>query len=102
MAKSPAQGYQRGNLILRVDDFVRGAGEIVRYAPEFGSDPEKIDHFWITLRAGEVGLIQVSISTSSLKHFADRFDPRMRVAVLPESWEKLPAGGLSRVRGLKV
>lgn len=100
MAKSPARSYQHGDLILRVDDFVLGAGEIVRFAPETGIDPEKIDHFWVTIRAGDVGLVQISISTSSLKHLAERFDPRMRIAILPGTWQKLPVSGLSRVRGL--
>jgi hypothetical protein len=100
MAKFPATIYQRGDLTLRADDFVLATGEIVRYAPEAGIDSEKIDHFWITIRAGDVGPVQISISTRSLKHFADGFDPRMRVAILPGTWEKLPPSGLSRVRGL--
>jgi hypothetical protein len=100
MAKSPARIYQRDDLVLRADDFVLGAGEIVRYAPESGIDPEKIDHFWITIRAGAVGLVRVSISTRSLRHCADGFDPRMRLAILPGNWAELPVSGLSRVRGL--
>lgn len=100
MAKPPRLVYQRGDLALGADDFVLGAGEIVRFAPESGIDSEKIDHFWITIRAGDAGLVQVSVSTRSLKHFADGFDPRMRLAILSGRWEKLPQAGLSRARGL--
>ena len=100
MARALGYIYQHGDLALRADDFVRGAGEIVRYAPESGIDPDRIDHFWITLRAADVGLVQVSISTRSLRHFTDGFDPRMRIAILPGSWETLPPSGLAPVRGL--
>jgi hypothetical protein len=100
MTKPPEFVYQRGDVALRQEDFVLGAGEIIRYAPEFDLDPEKIDHFWISIRAGEVGPVQISVNTRSLKHFAEGFDPRMRVAVLPGAWTKLPPAGLVRVRGL--
>ncbi len=100
MPKSSPRGDRRGPPALRADDFVRGAGEIVRYLSESGNDPEKIDHFWITIRAGRVGLVQVSISTRSLKHFAKGFDPRMRLAILPGSWSELPPSTLSAADGL--
>jgi hypothetical protein len=100
MAKSSTLIYRRGDLALYPDDFVLGAGEIVRYAAESGIDPERIDHFWITVHAGEFGPIRISISTRSLRHFVDGFDPRMRVAVLPGHWQELPPSGLRPVRGL--
>jgi hypothetical protein len=100
VAKPSTLIYEHGDLALHADDFVRGAGTIVRYAAESGIDPKRIDHFWITIRAGKLGLLQVSISTWSLKHFAEGFDPRMRVAILPGKWLELPASGLDPVRGL--
>ena len=79
---------------FRPDDFVRGAGEIVSFVKEVGDNPTKIDHFWITMLAGDFGPLRISINTWSLKHAAEGFDPRMRVGIVPSTWEQLPASGL--------
>ena len=70
------------------------------FAREADINPAKIDHFWVTIRAGSFGLLRISISTWSLKHAADGFDPRMRVAVLPSIWSQLPGSGLFPAPGL--
>ena len=85
---------------FHADQFVIGAGEIVSFESERDRDPAKIDHFWIAIRAGSFGLLQVSISTRSLKHADDGFDPRMRVGILPSTWSDLPASGLFPAPGL--
>ena len=82
------------DFVFAAEQFVRGAGEIVRFESERDPDPAKIDHFWITIRAGRFGLLLISISTCSLKHAAAGFDPRMRVGVIGSSWRQLPASGL--------
>jgi hypothetical protein len=88
------------NFALRADEFVVVAGEPAGFQVEMDLDPCKIDHFWITIRAGNFGLLQISISTRSLKHAADGFDPRMRVGVMPSNWSQLPTSGLFPAPGL--
>jgi hypothetical protein len=44
--------------------------------------------------------VRVSISTYSLKHAADSFDPRMRLGVLTSQWSQLPESGIFPVGGL--
>ena len=91
---------QGADFVFRADEFVVGAGELISFASEMELDPGKIDHFWITIRAGNFGLLQISISTWSLKHAAEGFDPRMRVGVLPSNWSQLPASGVFPAKGL--
>ena len=55
---------------------------------EADADPGKTDHFWITIRAGDFGLLRISINTWSLKHVADGFDPRMRLGVVASRWSQ--------------
>lgn len=55
------------------------AGEPADFQVEADLDSLKIDHVWITIRAGRFGSLRISISTYSLKHATDGFDPRMRV-----------------------
>lgn len=85
---------------FRPEEFVLVAGEIISFASEASVDPAKRDHFWITIRAGEFGRLQISISTYSLKHAADGFDPRMRVGVVSSQWSQLPTSGVSSAAGL--
>jgi hypothetical protein len=85
---------------FRAEEFVRGAGELISFASEVTPDSRKRDHFWITIRAGDFGLLQISISTYSLKNLAGGFDPRMRVGVVSSQWSQLPASGLFSATGL--
>ena len=91
---------EKPDFAFRADEFVRGAGEIVSFVAEADLNPDKIDHFWITIRAGAFGLVRISISTWSLKHAADGFDPRMRVGIVPATWMDLPESGLFPAAGL--
>ncbi len=96
----PAAPRLNNDFAFRAEQFVLGAGEIVSFMREADPDPAKIDHFWITIRAGHFGRLRISISTWSLKHAADGFDPRMRVAVVPGTWSQLPPSGLFPAPGL--
>ncbi len=100
MGNSPTAHNKSADFALRADEFVVGVGEIVGFVKEVDVDPAKIDHFWITIRAGGFGLLRISISTWSLKHANDGFDPRMRVGVLPSTWSELPEPGVFPVAGL--
>jgi hypothetical protein len=73
---------------------MRVAGEPIAFAPETDDDPEKIDHFWITIRAGSYGPIRIALSTYSRSNAAAGFDPRMRVGILVSNWSAIPDRGL--------
>lgn len=93
--RTPKPSPDRGaDFALRADEFVVVAGEPANFQVEADSDPLKIDHVWITIRAGRFGRVRISISTWSLKHAADGFDPRMRVGVLAAPWYELPESGV--------
>lgn len=85
---------------FRAEQFVVAAGEPAGFEVETGRDPLKIDHVWITIRAGQVGRLRIAINTWSLKHAADGFDPRMRVAIFGELWTELAASGVFPTSGL--
>ena len=82
------------------DQYVTVAGEVAAVAVEQDRDPSKIDHVWITVRAGEFGRLQVSLSTWSRQARALGFDPRVRVGAITETWSKLPSAGVRRAAGL--
>jgi hypothetical protein len=86
--------------LFRADEFVVVAGEPAGFQIEADLDPLRIDHVWITIRAGRFGLLPISISTYSLKHATDGFDPRMRVGLLDAPWQKLPESGVFPAAGL--
>ncbi|MEO8044171.1 MAG: hypothetical protein ABI674_04640 [Spartobacteria bacterium] len=85
---------------FRADEFVVVAGEPANFQVEADSDPLKIDHVWITIRAGRFGRLRIAISTWSLKHAADGFDARMRVGVIAAPWTQLPESGVFPAYGL--
>ena len=76
------------------------AGEPAGFQVEADLDPQKIDHVRITIRAGRFGHLRISISTYSLKHATDGFDPRMRVGLLDAPWTQLPESGVFPSAGL--
>jgi len=97
---SPAERNNKTDFAFRADDFVVVAGELVGFEKEADADPAKVDHFWITIRAGHFGRLRISISTFSLKHAAEGFDPRMRLGIFPYTWSELPASGVFPAAGL--
>jgi hypothetical protein len=76
------------------DRFVTVAGEIAACAIEQDPDPRKIDHVWITVRAGEFGRVQISLSTASRQSRALGFDPRIRLGIIRSTWRELPPEGV--------
>lgn len=100
MRDSTASRTERADFSFRADEFLVGAGEPIGFQVESDIDPHKIDHVWVTIRAGRFGPLRISINTYSLKHAADGFDPRMRVGLLPSQWSQLPESGIFSVAGL--
>ena len=79
------------------DRYVRLAGEIASVAVETDADERKIDHVWITVRAGEIGRLQISMSTCSRHNRAAGFDSRVRVGTIETAWSELPESGVREV-----
>jgi hypothetical protein len=84
----------------REGEFVVTAGEPVAYAAETSIAPVNIDHFWITIRTGDPGLLRIAINTYSRNNAAAGFDPRMRVGIVASTWSALPAAGVFQSPGL--
>jgi hypothetical protein len=97
---STASRTDGADFSFRADEFVVGAGEPIGFQVESDIDSRKIDHVWVTIRAGRFGPLRISINTYSLKHAADGFDPRMRVGVITSRWSQLPESGIFPVAGL--
>lgn len=100
MKKGKSHPREGADFALRADEFVAVAGELVAWTVESGRDPGKIDHFWLTLRAGRFGLVRISINTFSTRHAADGFDPRMRLGLVGSKWSRLPEPGVIPSAGL--
>ena len=82
------------------DQYVTVAGDVAAVAIEQDADPQKVDHVWITVRAGEFGRLQISLSTSSRQSRALGLDPRVRVGIVTSTWIQLPPAGVKPAAGL--
>lgn len=76
------------------DKYVSVTGEIASVVIETENEPSKIDHVWIQVRTGDLGRVQISLSTASRQSRAAGFDPRVRVGVVPSGWQELPPSGV--------
>jgi hypothetical protein len=76
------------------EQYVTVAGDIAAVAVEQDADPRKIDHVWLTVRAGEFGRLQISLSTLSRHSRAAGFDPRVRLGIVMSDWTELPRAGV--------
>jgi hypothetical protein len=82
------------------DRYVTVAGEVAAVAVESDADDRKIDHVWITVRAGEFGRLQISLSTCSRHSRLAGVDPRLRIGSITSAWDELPVAGLREVTPL--
>lgn len=80
------------------DRYVSVAGEIAAAVIEQEEDERKIDHVWITVRAGDFGRVEISLSTASRSR-ALGFDPRVRVGLIRSTWTELPPAGVTPITG---
>lgn len=67
---------------------------------EHDPDPQKNDHVWITIDAGDFGSIQIALSTMSRRSRAGGFDSRLQVGILRSRWVELPPAGVHETEGL--
>ena len=94
------QHHVPAQLLALHDRYVTVAGEVATVAVEHEADDRKIDHVWITVRAGAVGRLQISLSTCSRQNRAAGFDARIRLGTLTSGWDELPPAGVREVTPL--
>src|SRR4051812_15803461 len=82
------------------DQFVAAAGELGKITVEREADDLKNDHVWITIQAGEFGLIDIAISTQSRYSSIAGSDPRVRIGIITSTWTELPPAGVRLTSGL--
>jgi hypothetical protein len=99
-------GENRGNLVrprhTQIDrqlaaldeQFVAVAGPVTGSRREISRHAANIDHVYVTIQAGQFGPLRISLNTSSLKNGLVGFDPRVRLAMVKQSWVTLPAAGI--------
>jgi hypothetical protein len=85
---------------LSQGDLVHVAGTPISFAAEIDRVPANIDHFWITLSTGTGEPIRIALSTRSRQNAGGGFDSRMRVGIVPSTWNELPVAGLVKSTGL--
>lgn len=88
------------HLLALQDRYVTVAGEVAAVAVESEADERKIDHVWITVRAGEFGRVQISLSTCSRQSRALGIDHRLRVGSITSIWNEFPPAGVREVTPL--
>lgn len=91
MTKRRNQRIVAPELFLLRGQFVAVTGRIESVTVETSDDPQKIDHVWIEVRAGEHGLLQIALSTRSHKSAEAGYDSRVWVGIVTSSWSDLPA-----------
>ena len=74
--------------------FVCAAGEPVSYLVEKHYDPDRIDHVWIDVDAGEYGVLRIALNTWSKRSQFAGFDDRMYVAIVTEEGWEPPSPGV--------
>jgi len=100
LRKRGARHHIPDDIFALRDQYVSVAGEVASVAIETDTDPRKIDHVWIQVRAGEFGRVQISLSTSSRQSRVAGFDPRVRVGLIRSTWLNLPVAGVRRTAPL--
>ena len=74
--------------------FVHVTGVPYTVELEVSEDPLRIDHVWITLEVPPFGRVRAAVNTISRFNRDAGFDERVRVAIIPGTWEEKPENGL--------
>jgi hypothetical protein len=74
--------------------FVHVTGVPYTVEVEQSDDPLRVDHVWITLEVPPFGRVRASINTISRFNRDAGFDARVRVGIVPGTWEEKPENGL--------
>lgn len=84
----------REELTSEIERPVRVAGKPAGHRLEPNRDPDRVDHLFVALRAGSIGLVEIALNTFSIRNLRRGFDPRVRLAVVSSEWSVLPAPGI--------
>lgn len=79
--------------------FVHVTGVPYQVELEQSENPDRRDHVWITLESPPYGRIRASINTLSRLNRDAGFEPRVRVGIIPSTWEEKPDPGLVEEQG---
>lgn len=74
--------------------FVHVAGVPYTVEVEVSEDAHRIDHVWITLEVPPLGKVRAAVNTISRFNRDAGFDSRVRVAIIPGTWDEKPEAGL--------
>ena len=79
--------------------FVHVTGVPYTVEIEQSEDPLRVDHVWITLEVPPLGRVRAAINTLSRFNRDAGFDARVRVAIIPGTWDEKPENGLLEEAG---
>lgn len=82
---------RRQRALLPDAPLIRVAGRMLRAEVESHRNPLDVDHVWIWIDVG--GEVMVSVNTRSKRNQIAGFDSRIRVGIVRETWDVLPAVG---------
>ncbi len=82
------------------DRYRRVAGRPLAVLLEPATDPERIDHVWVTLDLGDGQTLRAVINTMSLRNKAVGFDDRVSLGLVRTTFDELPPPGISPAEGL--
>ena len=71
----------------------------LRAEVEYSAIPERIDHIWLTFTLDYSTEMRAALNTTSRRNREEGFDPRIRLGVVKEVYEKLPAPGVFDSKG---
>lgn len=80
--------------------FVHVVGVPYFVESEAATDPERVDHVWITLEVPPFGRMRLAVNTLSRLNRDAGFDGRIRVGVMRSTYAEKPATGLEEFPGL--
>ncbi len=90
----PERSLTREELNPEIERPVRVAGEPVGHWLEPNQNPDRVDHLFVAVRAGPIGLVEIALNTFSIRNLRRGFDPRIRLAVVSSPWSVLPPPGI--------
>ena len=79
--------------------FVHVTGVPYTVEVEQSEYPLRVDHVWITLEVPPFGRVRAAINTISRFNRDAGFDARVRVGIVPGTWEEKPENGLMEEPG---
>ena len=99
MARPDARALLYERIRTRPAKFVHVRGVPYTVTHETAENPEDADHIHLALEVPPYGRIRAAVNTFSRLNRDAGFDPRIRVGIVSESYEKKPEPGLEELPG---